>query len=118
MRGYCPTLRSHSRHGSAGCQGSWTPSIPFLGLLRNARWGYRRAWCPFCEIEDNHRLAVLVVDGEDALRIEYCRCGGYLKTYNGEGSEDLLLADRTPLHLDALARDHGLKSYAGSLYRL
>ena len=103
MRGYCPTLRSHSRHGSAGCHGSWTPSIPFLGLLRNARWGYRRAWCPFCEIEDNHRLAVLVVDAEDALRIEYCRCGGYLKTYNGEGSEDLLLADRTPLHLDALA---------------
>jgi hypothetical protein len=44
----------------------------------------------------DHRLAVLAVEGEYGLRIDYCEaCGGYLKTYIGEGSEDVLLADWT-----------------------
>jgi FdhE protein len=62
---------------------------------------------------------VLSIEGEDALRIEYCQsCGGYLKTYVGQGREGLLLADWTTVHLDIIAGDRGLKRCAGSLYHL
>ena len=83
-----------------------------------SRWRYPRTRCPFCEPQDDHRLAVLSIEGEDGLRIEYCQsCGGYLKTYVGEGREGLLLADWTTVHLDIIARDRGLAGRAGSLYQ-
>ena len=83
------------------------------------RWRYRRTGCPFCDAQDEHRLAVVAVEGEGGLRIDYCEaCGGYLKTYDGEGSESVLLADWTSLHLDLIARDRGLKRKASSLYEL
>jgi FdhE protein len=66
-----------------------------------------------------HRLTVLAVEGEGGLRIDHCEaCGGYLKTYNGEGSESVLLADWTSLHLDLVALDRGMKRLALSLYEL
>lgn len=84
-----------------------------------SHWRYRRTGCPFCKPEDDHRLSVLSIEGEDALRIEYCQsCGGYLKTYVGQGREGLLLADWTTVHLDIIAGDRGLKRCAGSLYHL
>ena len=43
-------------------------------------------------------------------------CRGYLKTYDGQGNEALLLADWTSLHLDLVAADRGLKRRAASLY--
>jgi len=83
------------------------------------RWRYRRTACPFCDSQDEHRLSVVAVEGEGGLRIDYCQtCGGYLKTYDGEGSENILLADWTSLHLDFIARDRGLKRMAASLYDL
>jgi FdhE protein len=83
------------------------------------RWRYRRTGCPFCENEDDHRLSVVAVDGEAGLRIDYCeKCSGYLKTYDGEGSENVLLADWTSLHLDLIAGDRALKRLAVSLYEL
>ena len=85
----------------------------------STRWRYRRTGCPFCEPSDDHRLAVVAVDGEGGLRIDYCEtCKGYLKTYNGEGSEGVLLGDWTSLHLDVIARERGLKRLAASLYEL
>ena len=81
------------------------------------RWRYRRTGCPFCENRDDHRLAALDVEGEGGLRLDYCEaCRGYLKTYNGTGSESVLLADWTSVHLDVLARDRGLERRAASLY--
>jgi FdhE protein len=83
------------------------------------RWRYRRIGCPFCENGDDHRLAALTIEGEPHLRIDYCNsCRAYLKTYVGEGSERLLLADWSSLHLDIIARDRGLKRLANSLYEL
>jgi len=82
------------------------------------RWEYRRTVCPFCE-EDPQRVASLKVQGEGRLRIDYCEsCRGYLKTYDGQGDEGLLLADWTSLHLDLAADDRGLKRLAASLYDL
>ena len=84
-----------------------------------SRWRYRRTGCPFCQGEDDHRLAVVAIEGEGGLRIDYCEaCSGYVKTYEGQGSESVLLADWTSLHLDIIARDRGLNRCAESLYQL
>ena len=83
------------------------------------RWSFPRMTCPFCENANDHRLFVLTIEGEKHLRIDYCgACGGYLKTYDGEGAEGVLLADWTSLHLDLLAQDRGLRRLATSLYEL
>jgi FdhE protein len=83
------------------------------------RWSFPRMRCPFCENTNDHRLFVLVIEGEKHLRIDYCGvCQGYLKTYEGKGAEGVLLADWTSLHLDVLAQDRGLRRLAASLYEL
>ena len=83
------------------------------------RWLYKRTGCPFCENGDDRRLAVVTVEQERGLRIDYCEsCKGYLKTYVGEGSETVLLADWTSIHLDVIAFDRGLKRLGASLYDL
>ena len=62
---------------------------------------------------------MVAVEGEAGLRIDYCdACSGYLKTYDGEGSESVLLADWTSLHLDVVAHDRGLERKAASLYEI
>ena len=118
LRRYCPTCGSlpamaqligidpaRLRLLSCGCCGT--------------RWRYRRTGCPFCENEDDARLGILLLEGEKHLRIDYCEsCSGYIKTYNGSGSESVLLADWTSLHLDIIARDRGLKRLAASLYEM
>jgi FdhE protein len=118
LRSYCPTCGSlptmaqlvgvdpgRRRLLSCGCCGT--------------RWQFRRIGCPFCESADAHHLSAIVIEGEKYLRIDHCQsCRAYLKTYNGEGSEPLYLADWTSLHLDIIARDRGLKRLANSLYEL
>ena len=82
------------------------------------RWRYKRSDCPFCE-HDDHRHSTVTIEGESSLRIDHCEaCGGYLKTYVGEGNEAVFLADWTSIHLDIIARDRGFKRLAASLYAL
>lgn len=84
-----------------------------------ARWRFARMACPFCEGKDEHQRSVFTIRGEQQIRIDYCdSCHGYLKTYDGEGSESILLADWTSLHVDLLAKDRGLKRSADSLFEL
>src|SRR4029077_11383626 len=85
-RRYCPTCGSlpamaqlvgvdagRLRLLSCGCCGT--------------RWQVKRTGCPFCET-DSQRLASVTIEGEPGLRIDHCEsCGGYLKTYDGEGDE-------------------------------
>lgn len=83
------------------------------------RWRFRRTGCPFCEREDDHRLAVIAIEGEGGLRLDHCdSCQGYLKTYDGEGNEALLLSDWASLHIDVLANDRGLRSLGAPLFDL
>ena len=117
LRRYCPACGSlpamaqlagrdpgRRRMLSCGCCGS--------------RWRFGRTECPFCE-QESHRLAGHAVHGEGGLRIDYCdACHAYLKTYDGEGNEAVLLADWTSFHLDVVAQDRGLKRVAASLYDL
>jgi FdhE protein len=80
------------------------------------RWQFKRTGCPFCET-DSQRLTSVTIEGEPGLRIDHCEsCRGYLKTYDGEGDEMLLLSDWSSLHLDLIAHDRGLKRLATSLY--
>jgi FdhE protein len=115
LRRYCPTCGSlpamaqlvgvdpgRIRLLSCGCCGT--------------RWQFKRTGCPFCET-DTQRLASVAIEGEPSLRIDHCEsCGGYLKTYNGQGDETLLLSDWSSLHLDVIAHDRGLNRLAASLY--
>jgi FdhE protein len=118
LRNYCPTCGAAPAMAQLVGRDAGRLRLLSCGCCRS-RWRYRRTGCPFCERADDHRLAVLAVQGEDGLRVDYCeRCRGYLKTYDGEGSECVLLADWTSLHLDLLARDRGLKRLAASLYQV
>ncbi len=117
LRPYCPTC------GSLPAMAQFVGTDPGRRRMLvcgccGTRWRYARTGCPFCETA-SHRLASVGIDGERGLRIDYCEsCHGYLKTYDGSGDEDVLLADWTSLHLDALARDRGLRRLAASLYEL
>lgn len=118
LRPYCPTCGGLA--AMAQLVGTDPGRLRFLscGGCRS-RWRYRRTGCPFCQREDDHRLSVVAVEGESGLRIDYCEaCSGYVKTYEGQGNESLLLADWTSLQLDIIARDRGLMRCAGSLYQL
>jgi FdhE protein len=116
LRNYCPTC------GSAPTMARLAGTDPsrqrFLCCgCCGTRWWYRRTACPFCENNDDRQLAVLTIEGEGGLRIDHCKsCGGYLKTYAGNSSEDFFLTEWTSIHLDIVARDHGLKRLASSLY--
>ena len=118
LRNYCVTCGAPP--AMAQLVGTDPGRLRLLSCGRcGTHWRYRRTGCPFCEKEGDHRLTVLAVEGEGGLRIEHCEaCDGYLKTYNGEGSESVLLADWTSLHLDIVALDRGLKRLALSLYEL
>lgn len=116
LRNYCPVCGSLP--AMAQIAGADTERVRLLscGCCR-CRWRYRRTGCPFCEETDDRQLMAVVIEGERELRIDYCKaCGGYIKTYIGNGNEDLLLADWSSVHLDLVANDRGLKRYARSLY--
>jgi len=118
LRWYCPTCGSLPAMAQLVGVDSGRIRLLSCGCC-STRWRYRRTGCPFCENEDDHRLPVLIVEGENGLRIDSCElCGGYLKTYEGRGNESFLLEDWTSLHLDIIARDRGLKRLASSLYKL
>jgi FdhE protein len=118
LRSYCPTCGSLP--AMAQLVGNDPGRLRFLSCgCCGTQWRFLRTGCPFCENKDDHRLAVLSIEGEGGLRIDYCEhCDGYLKTYSGIGNEIFLMADWTSLHLDILARDRGLERRAASLYEL
>lgn len=118
LRRYCPTCGSLP--AMAQLVGIDPGRIRLLSCgCCSTRWHYRRTGCPFCVNEDDARLAILEVEGEKDLRLDYCECcNGYIKTYNGTGNELVMLADWTSLHLDVIARDQGLNRLAVSLYEM
>lgn len=108
-KGYCPvcgrfpamarlarTDRGRERDLICGCCGM--------------RWRYQRIGCPYCDNSNQEQLKIIGLDDEPELRIDTCdRCKGYLKTYTGEGREEVALADWSTLHLDLIAQEHGFK---------
>jgi FdhE protein len=115
LRRYCPAC------GSLPAMAQLVGADP--GRMRllscgccGTRWQFKRTGCPFCD-SDSQRLSSVTIEGEPFLRIDHCEsCKGYLKTYDGQGNEALLLSDWSSLHLDQIAHDRGLKRLAASLY--
>jgi FdhE protein len=115
QRRYCPTCGSLPAMAQLAGEEPGRQRLLSCGCC-GTRWQFKRTCCPFCET-DVQRLESVIVEGESGLRIDHCAsCGGYLKTYDGHGSESLLLSDWSSLHLDVLASDRGLKRLAASLY--
>jgi FdhE protein len=115
LRNYCPMCGS--RPAMAQLVAADQGRRRFLSCRCGTLWSYSRTGCPFCGKLDDRGIAVVEVKGEGGLRLEYCTsCLGYLKTYNGQGSESFLLADWTSMHLDVVAQERGLKRLAASLY--
>ena len=118
FRSYCPTCGSLPAMSQLIGVDQGRRRLLCCGCC-GTRWQYRRTRCPFCESAEDDRLGILMIEGESGLRIDYCKsCKGYLKTYAGEGSETVLLADWTSIHLDVVACDRGFKRLAASLYEL
>jgi FdhE protein len=118
LRPYCPICGSPPAMGQLIGADPGCLRLLACGCCGN-RWRYRRTGCPFCRNEDDHRLSAIAVEGLGGLRIDYCdQCRGYLKTYHGEGSELIFLADWTSIQLDIIALDRGLKRVAASVYEL
>jgi FdhE protein len=115
LRSRCPTCASLPAMAQLAGADPGRKRLLVCGCC-GTRWQFARTGCPFCET-NTQRLASLTIDKERGLRIDYCEsCRGYLKTYDGEGSEALLLSDWSSLHLDLIAHDRGLKRLAASLY--
>jgi FdhE protein len=115
LRRYCPTCGSPPAMAQLAGVDPGRKRLLSCGCC-GTRWQFKRTCCPFCDSQ-SHRLESLVVEGESGLRIDHCSaCGGYIKTYDGQGQEALLLADWSSLHLDLIAHDRGLKRMAVSLY--
>lgn len=115
LRQYCPTCGSLPAMAQLVGADSGRKRLLSCGCCRT-RWQFKRTGCPFCD-SDSQQLASVTVEGEPALRIDHCAsCGGYVKTYNGQTDEELLLSDWSSLHLDVIAQDRGLKRLAASLY--
>jgi FdhE protein len=83
------------------------------------RWRFKRIGCPYCGNEAPGRIDVFEIEGEAGLRLDVCQdCKGYVKTVARERPPDLLLADWSTIHLDALAREKGFRRMGTSLYEL
>ena len=118
MRSYCPICGSGPSMAQLASTDSGRRRSLVCGCC-GTRWQFHRIGCPFCKNTNDQELSTLSIEGEKDLRIDCCHsCSGYLKTYNGEGQESLMLADWTSLHLDFLAQDRGMKRLATSLYEL
>jgi FdhE protein len=115
VRRYCPTCGSPPAMAQLAGADPGRKRLLSCGRC-GTRWQFKRTGCPFCD-SDSQRLASVAIEGESGLRIDHCQsCGGYLKTYDGQGDEILLLSDWSSLHLDLIAHDRGLKRLAASLY--
>jgi FdhE protein len=115
LRRYCPSCGSLPAMAQLAGRDPGRRRLLSCGCC-GSRWRYGRTGCPFCE-KESHRLTGHGIQGEGGLRIDYCEaCRAYLKTYDGEGNEPVMLADWTSVHLDVLAQERGLKRLAASLY--
>ena len=76
LRNYCPTCGEPPAMAQLVGQDPGRLRKLSCGLCRS-RWRYRRTGCPFCDGQNEHRLAVVAVEGQGGLRIDYCEaCGG------------------------------------------
>ena len=77
--------------------------------LCDARWGYPRVQCPFCENQDHTKLGYFTVEGEEKYRVYLCHlCGRYIKTVICQSPQEVSseVEDLASIHLDILAKEY------------
>jgi FdhE protein len=117
-RGSCPTCGALPLSAQLVPEDQGRARLLACGCC-GTRWRYRRVGCPLCGTESQEALGILQVEGEEGLRIDVCgACRAYLKTYTGEGDEELFLADWPTLHLDLIATGRGYRRAGASLFEL
>lgn len=74
----------------------------------HTKWHYKRLGCPHCGETDQHKLGLLEADEEPDMRLDVCEsCKSYLKTYIGEGMDEVALHSWASAHLDAACNGMG-----------
>ncbi len=107
--GFCPFCGALPAMGQIREEGRRVLHCPLCGL----EWEYPRMKCPYCQNEDQEKLAYFQIDGEVGRRVDIClHCRHYLKTIDSreeEGSLDWEVEDYLTLHLDQLAQEEGYR---------
>lgn len=117
-RAYCPTCGAAPSLAHLEAESDGRRRILSCACCAT-RWRYQRIGCPFCGNEAPAQLDCLEIGGEPGFRLDACgECGGYTKTWVGDGDGDasLFLSEWPTLHLDALAKERGFRRAGASLY--
>jgi FdhE protein len=115
-RPYCPTCGARPALARLVSAADGRQRLLCCGCC-GTRWRWQRIGCPFCRNEAPDQLDCFEIGGEPSFRLDACKeCNGYTKTWVGEGDESLFLAEWPSLHLDALARERGLRRAGASLF--
>jgi FdhE protein len=115
-RPYCPTCGGRPAMARLVAAADGRQRVLACGCC-GTRWRWQRIGCPFCGNEAPGQLDCLEVGGEPGFRLDTCReCNGYTKTWVGEGDASLFLAEWPTLHLDALAKERGLRRAGATLF--
>ncbi|MCP4579021.1 MAG: formate dehydrogenase accessory protein FdhE [Deltaproteobacteria bacterium] len=81
--------------------------------LCGEEWAFARIGCPFCNNEKQEDLGYFEAEGEEGLRVYFCRsCRRYIKTIDGRVFEEIApleLESLATLHLDVIAHENGFK---------
>lgn len=117
-RGYCPVCGSLPSMAQLVKTGNGRERFLVCGCCET-RWNYQRIGCPYCNNDEQSKLAIITIDEEEDFRIDICKvCNGYLKTYVNEGEEGIALADWSTLHLDVLGKMQGYERKGNFFYKL
>jgi FdhE protein len=115
-RPYCPTCGAQPALAHLVAESDGRQRLLCCGCC-GTRWRWQRIGCPFCRNEAPGRLDCFEIRGEPAFRLDACKeCNGYTKTWVGDGDASLFLAEWPTLHLDALAKERGLRRAGASLF--
>lgn len=107
--GYCPICGSEPNMAYLDKKGKRHLHCELCG----EEWTYPRLNCPFCKNEDQQALGYFHSEGEQGLRVYFCRkCKRYIKTVDRREFEletPMDLEYLATLHLDILAEKEGFE---------
>ncbi len=108
-KGYCPLCGSEPDMAWFTKTGKRLLQCELCGK----QWAFARIACPFCNNREQRELGYLEAEGEEGLRIYFCKsCLRYLKTVDSRVFEEvapLELESLATLHLDLIAGQNGYK---------
>jgi FdhE protein len=108
-KGYCPLCGSQPDMARFNKKGKRQLHCELCGQ----EWTFARIGCSFCNNREQEDLGYLEAEGEEGLRIYYCKsCSRYIKTIDSRAFEEIApleLESLATLHLDVIAQKNGFK---------